>query len=128
MESFLWFKTGLGWLLERTRIAEALRWIKSVLLRCRPEEPYPPSTLAVSPHVQRFTYDSIQSLLAKHGFEVSSITGSVLIAGPFSNLFFTGLGPIMKINCLLGQWMPRIAAGFYVACRPIRRPLTLPLS
>jgi SAM-dependent methyltransferase len=121
MESFLWFKTGLGWLLERTRVATAVRYIKSVVFRCSRGEPYPPSTLADSPHVQRFTYNSIQQVLAEQGFEVLSVTGSVLFAGPFSNLFFTGIAPVMKMNCWLGQLMPRWAAGFYVACRPIRR-------
>jgi methyltransferase family protein len=119
MESFLWFKTGVGWLLERTRIAATVEWIKSVLFRCGQGEPYPPSTLADSPHVQRFTYESIQRVLANHGFEVVSMTGSVLFAGPFSNLFLTGIVPVMKINCWLGQLIPRLAAGFYVACRPI---------
>ena len=118
MESFFWFKTGIGWLLEHARITEAVRWIKSVLFGCRREEPYPPSTLANSPHVQRFTYKSIQRVLVEHGFEVLSMTGSVLFAGPFSNLFFTGLGPVMKINRSFGRWMPRFSAGFYVACRP----------
>ena len=121
MESFLWFKTGLGWLLQGSRIAGTVEWIKSMLFRCGRGEPYPPSTLADSPHVQRFTYQSIQRLLAKHGFEVLSVTGSVWFAGPFSNLFFTGVGPVMKLNCLLGHWMPRFSAGFYVACRPTHR-------
>jgi SAM-dependent methyltransferase len=124
MESFLWFKTGVGWLLQRTRIAGTVEWIKSVLFGCRRGEPYPPSTLADSPHVQRFTYQSIQRLLAKHGYEVLSATGSVLFAGPFSNLIFTGIAPVMKINCLLGKWMPRFSAGFYVACRPTHRAHT----
>jgi SAM-dependent methyltransferase len=118
-ESFLWFRTGLGWLLERSRIDEAVRWFKSVLFHCSLEEPYPPSTLADSPHIQRFSCESIQRVLAKHGFEVVSVMGSVLFAGPFSNLFLTGIAPVMKINCWLGQLIPRLAAGFYVACRPI---------
>jgi hypothetical protein len=121
MESFLWFKTGVGWLLERTRAAEIVKSIKSLLFRCGSGEPYPPSTLADSPHVQRFTYESIQRVLVEHGFEVLSVTGSVMFAGPFSNLFFTGIAPIMKINSLLGQLMPRLAAGFYISCRPVLR-------
>jgi hypothetical protein len=60
-------------------------------------------------------------VLVEHGFEVLSVTGSVMFAGPFSNLFFTGIAPIMKINSLLGQLMPRLAAGFYICCRPVRR-------
>ena len=120
MESFLWFKTGLGRLLERTRIAAAVSWFKSVLFRCSAEEPYPPSTLADSPHLQRFTFRSIQRLLKAHGFEILSATGSVLVAGPFSNLFFTGIAPVMKLNCVLGQLIPGLAAGFYIVCRPIR--------
>jgi 2-polyprenyl-3-methyl-5-hydroxy-6-metoxy-1,4-benzoquinol methylase len=118
LESFLWFKTGLGWLLERARIAEAVKWLKSTLFSCSHAEAYPPSTLADSPHVQRFTHGSIQRILRQHGFEVMSTTGSVLFAGPFSNLLFTGIGPIMRLNCLLGQWVPKLAAGFYLVCRP----------
>jgi hypothetical protein len=55
--------------------------------------------------------------LVGQGFEVINITGSVLFAGPFSNMLFTGVTSIMRLNCALGRLFPRIASGFYIACR-----------
>lgn len=115
MEGFLWFKTGLGDWVERLRIGAVIRKTKYFFWRATdiPE----PSTVADSPHVQQFTYDSIQQLLQNHGFEVQSRTSSVLFAGPFSNLFFTGIEGIMRFNSVLGDRFPRRACGFYLACR-----------
>ena len=75
------------------------------------------STLDSSPHVQRFTYDTIQDLLLGQGFEITDRTGSVLFAGPVSNMLFTGMVPVMKLNCALGQRLPRFASGFFMGCR-----------
>ena len=115
-ESFVWFKIGLGKLLERLQIVRVVNALKFLILGRDIEPPYP-STLSDSSHVQRFTYSSIQTLLAKEGFSVINITGAVFFAGPFSNMLFTGIKPIMRLNCALGRWFPRIAAGFYIACR-----------
>jgi SAM-dependent methyltransferase len=116
LESFLWFKIGLGRLMERLQIVRAFNAFKFLLLG-RNIEPSYPSTLSNSPHVQRFTHSSIQALLVGQGFEVINITGSVLFAGPFSNMLFTGVTSIMRLNCALGRLFPRIASGFYIACR-----------
>lgn len=116
LESFVWFKTGLGSLLRRVGIVRLVVGAKRRLLRAETDLPHP-STLADSPHVRFFTYSSIQSLLRRHGFEITSATASVLFAGPFSNLFFTGIEPVMRLNGALGNRFPRIAAGYYVACR-----------
>lgn len=118
MESPLWFKTGLGRLLERLRIVDTIARLKRRALG-RDVHAEPLSTLSTSPHVQRFTYWSIQRLLRAEGFAVEEVAGSVLFAGPFSNLFFTGIGPIMKLNCLLGDWLPWIATAFFVRCRKV---------
>jgi SAM-dependent methyltransferase len=115
-ESFLWYKVRIGWVVERLPIIRIFREIKQRLLGDNTEDD-PPSTLADSPHVQRFTFESIQRLLRSQGFEIQSITGSVLFAGPFSNLLFTGFAPAMRWNCQLGRLFPRMAAGFYVTCR-----------
>ena len=115
MESFVWFKTGIGRLLQRLKIAGLINKLKFLIFG-RDIEPLYPSTLSNSYHLQRFTYHSIRKLLESNGFEVMGSTGSVLFAGPFSNLFFTGIKPIMKINCILGQWFPRFASGFYISC------------
>jgi SAM-dependent methyltransferase len=117
LESFLWFKLGMGKILEVLQIVRIVNKLKRIVFNATDYE-YP-STIADSPHMQRFTYDSIQSLLRNHGFEVESITGSVLFAGPFSNLFFTGIRPVMYVNRILGARLPRIAAGFYVSCRKL---------
>ena len=119
LESFLWFKLGLGTLLTTLKIVAAIVQIKRVLFRCETDYPHP-STLADSPHVRFFSFRSIQEFLRRQGFEVTSITGSALFAGPFSNLKFTGIKPIMKLNCKLGTWFPRRAAGYFIACRLAR--------
>ena len=120
MESFLWFKTGLGWLIEKLRIGSMVHIPKKWLFGWDIDYPHP-STLANSPHVQRFTCKSIQKLLRSHGFKVMKVGGSVLLAGPFSGLLFTGIKPVMKLNCLLGDLFPNVASAFYIACQLQRR-------
>jgi hypothetical protein len=56
-------------------------------------------------------------LLRKSGFEVVSVQGSVLVAGPFSNLLLTGLAAPMALNRFLGERLTPVAAGFFIACR-----------
>lgn len=116
LESLLWFRAGIGYLLDLFRVGSIINVFKCVLLGCGYEPPYP-STLSDSFHVHRFTYNSIRTLLETHGFQLTEMTGSVLFAGPFSNLFFTGIKSAMKLNCMIGGWVPKLASGFYVACR-----------
>lgn len=115
LESFLWFKAGLGRWVERLYIGNWVRDLKKWLIGRPAEEPYH-STLSDSPHVQRFTYFSIRRLLRSNGFRVAGGTGSVLFAGPFSNLFFSGLRPFMWLNNLLGSLFPWFASGFFLDC------------
>jgi SAM-dependent methyltransferase len=119
LESFLWFKAKIGELLRRLRVVWFIMGVKRHVLGVETDYPHP-STLADSPHVRFFTFGSVQRLLRQQGFEVTSITGSVLFAGPFSNLLFTGITPAMKLDAALGGWFPRIAAGYYVGCRLAR--------
>ncbi len=112
LERFLWFKTGIVPLLERLKIFGAVNRLKELVWgRENLEEPYS-STPANSPHVQRFTYNSIQLLLRNHGVEVTSITVAVFIAGPFSQLLFGGIKPIVKLNCALESVFSKIAFVF----------------
>ncbi len=111
-ESLLWYRAGLGKLLEWTLVAAVVPRLKKLLLGVEPEIHL--STLSPSPHVQRFTLESIRALLEAHGFAVQDAVGSVLACGPFSNLFFTGLGPLMRLNAALGARLPRAAAGFFL--------------
>jgi 2-polyprenyl-3-methyl-5-hydroxy-6-metoxy-1,4-benzoquinol methylase len=116
LESLLWFRAGIGYLLNLFRVGSVINVFKCVLLGRGYEPPYP-STLSDSFHVHRFTYNSIRTLLETHGFQVTEMTGSVMFAGPFSNLLFTGIKSVMELNCRLGQWFPRGASGFYIDCR-----------
>jgi SAM-dependent methyltransferase len=116
MEQWLWFKCGIGGTLERTRGDVVYRKFKHRFLGAEPED-YTPSSLSNSPHVQRFTFRSVQRLLLSYGFELIDKVGSVLIAGPLSNLFFTGLRPVMNWNNIMGSKLPELAAGFYIACQ-----------
>lgn len=117
LESFLWYRLGLGRLIEFFRIDRVIRHLRRRLAGSDPSDD-PPSTLCHSPHVQRFTRRSIQQRLTQAGFEVVGCVGSVLFAGPFSNLLFADVHPVMRLNHLLGTWFPDVAAGFYVACKP----------
>ena len=76
-----------------------------------------PSTLSSSPHVQRFTLDGIVGLLSDSGFDVEETDGSVVFSGPFSNLFFTGAGPVMRLNIFLRRMFPSLSANFYISAR-----------
>ncbi len=117
LESFLWFKAGMGQVMRKLRIAGLIMLLKRWVFNAETDYPHP-STLADSPHVRFFTFKSIQQLLRDQGFELTEVAGSVLFAGPFSDLMFTGIGPVMRLNAALGRSFPRWAAGFYVACRP----------
>jgi len=118
LESFLWHKLLIGRLLEVLRITFLAERIKQLLFGRYVDSPYP-STLSSSPHVQRFTLNSIRTQLQKHGFQIIESQGSVLFCGPFSNLLFTGIDPVMRLNIWLGSKLPKIAAAFYIAARKI---------
>ncbi len=81
-----------------------------------------PSTLSSSPHVQCYDLDSIARVLEEAGFEVVEKTGSVLVAGPLSNLLGSGLSPVTGLNGFLGGVFPSRASGFFVACRKGGKP------
>lgn len=114
LESFLWNRLCLGKLFEMFKITTCLLLLKQAVFGKYIDAIYL-STLSPSPHLQRFTLHRIQKKLIEHGFEVIESKGSVLFCGSFSNILFTGIKPIMKINLFLGDKMPSIASGFYVA-------------
>ena len=113
-ESFIWNKLYLGRCLERCGVVFLITGLKQLLFGKNIEQPHP-STLSPSPHVQRFTFSSIQAKLKEHGFDILDIQGSVLFCGQFSNLFFSGIKPIMRLNIWLGSKLTRLASGFYLA-------------
>lgn len=115
-ESFLWYKAKLGIVLKYTLIEKTVHWLKARLLGRDFLLPHP-STLSDSPHVQRFTFDSIQKLLVKHGFEIQKTVGSVFFCGPFSDLFLTGFKRAMALNANLGSKFCRRAAGFFICAK-----------
>lgn len=116
LEQFAWQRLRLGWAVEKLRIAWMILAVKTRFLG-RGFDARHPSTLDASPHVQRFTMRTIRALLERNGFVIEQVTGSVFLAGPFSHLLFTGIGPIMSANCWLGDRLPRFASAFYVSCR-----------
>jgi SAM-dependent methyltransferase len=116
LEAALWFRTGFDRLFNRRWPNRLICRIQSLLARGYIDAEHP-STLADSPHRQRFTYRSIQRHLREAGFEVVAARGSVLIAGPFSHVALTGFGIVRRINAALGRRLSPIAAGFYVSAR-----------
>lgn len=116
LESFLWNQLLVGRLLEALRITTIIGNVKQSVCGKYVEAAYP-STLSASPHIQRFTFDGIRNRLSEHGFRIIDAKGSVLFCGIFSNMLFTGIEPVMKVNIWLGNKFPRIASAFYIACR-----------
>lgn len=117
-ESFLWNRVGLEWLARKLRVQRALDALKTRWLT-RPFRYSYPSTFSDSGHIQRFTLRSIQRLLNDSGFEVFEATGTVMFAGPVSNLVFRGLEGPLAFNARLGSRFPKLAAGFLVAARTV---------
>jgi SAM-dependent methyltransferase len=111
LESALWFKLGLGRVIESFRL-DAVMWRVKRLLIGRYRDAAHPSTLADSPHVQRFTLAGIRGRLESAGFEVVEARGSALVCGPFSHLLFTGFRRLMSLNVALGRRWPALASGF----------------
>jgi SAM-dependent methyltransferase len=111
LEAALWAKLGLGRLIEWSRL-DAVIWRLKHLVTGGYRDASRPSTLADSPHVQRFTLAGIRARLERAGFDVVHAQGSALVCGPFSNLLFTGFRRIMALNVALGRRWPPIAAGF----------------
>ena len=120
LEQLLWWRVGLGSLLFRSGICHLVEKTKSRWLGPEAVAAGPPSTLSSSPHVQRFTYRSITRRLAAAGFDVVERRGSVVFSGPFSNLLFAGVGPVLAANARWGGRLGPFASGFMLACR--RRP------
>jgi SAM-dependent methyltransferase len=113
-ESFLWHKTGLGFLLTYSGVAPLIRRLR-IPFASGPTFGKVPSSLSSAPHVQRFTLAGIEKMLAAAGFDVIDSRGSVLACGPVTDTLFTGFAWLMAVNCRLGEFFPKIAAGFYLA-------------
>jgi SAM-dependent methyltransferase len=116
LEALLW-RTPLGALFRLGPVQGLLLRVKRRLRGSEYLDAAHPSTVADSPHMQRFTLRRIRRVLSDAGFEVESARGSVLFAGPFSHLLFTGLEPLMRLNARLGDLAGPAAAGFYLAAR-----------
>jgi SAM-dependent methyltransferase len=114
LESALWFRARIGALVERLRIDVVVRLLKRRLFGDYVDAAHP-SAVDTSPHLQRFTLRSIARRVEGAGFRVTERTGSVLAAGPFSNLLVTGVEPLMALNCRVGTRAPALASGFFVA-------------
>jgi SAM-dependent methyltransferase len=126
-ESWIWNKCGLGWLLSRTRLERTLMLFK-VWLSGKSEEQMVeqyPSSLDTSPHVQRFTLQSLEHRLVESGFHVVEKTGSAIISGQFSNLLFTGYNWLTSLNASLADRMPALSSGFYFACKKDETELSI---
>ena len=117
IESWLWKHVGLEWFFKRTRLDRIIMRFKTLLTGKQEEELVErhPSTFDSSPHVQRFTLGTLCDYMATQGFKVRDATGSVIVAGQLSNLFFTGFSAITHLNNRLGDKLPSLAAGFYVS-------------
>lgn len=117
LESALWFKLGLGRIIQRLHLDDCISLAKRLLIGKYRDSAYP-STLAHSPHVQRFTLRGLERRLERAGFTVVEARGSALFCGPFSNLLFTGFRRLMALNVALARDRPALASGFQLVARP----------
>ena len=117
LEHFLWWRLGIGSLLFRSGACHFVEKTKTRRLGKEAIDAGPPSTLSSSPHVQRFTLGAITRRLRSAGFTVEDARGSVAVSGPFSNLLFAGLEPVLAANGRWGDRLGRFASGYFVACR-----------
>ena len=82
--------------------------------RTAPADVYEPMSLSQTPHLQRFTWRSLDRRLRAHRFEIREARGAVLICGPMSDLLFSGMSRVMRLNAILGTRMSPLASDFYV--------------
>jgi SAM-dependent methyltransferase len=115
-EKFAWQRLRLGRVLAALKLDVMINEVKHLIWGSSGESSLR-STLAASPHLQFFTCKAILRLLESHGFVIEAWTGSVLMAGPFSNLFFSKFQSFLRWNCRMGTRFPRIAAAFFIFCR-----------
>jgi SAM-dependent methyltransferase len=116
LEHFAWWKLGIGQWLFRAGFCHLVEKSKTRWLGRDAIDAGPPSTLSSSPHVQRFTLSSIERALRRAGFEIEEALGSVALSGPFSNLLFGGVDPLLAANGRWGERLGRFASGYFVAC------------
>lgn len=114
VESFLWGQVGLGWLVERSRLSGLIRRIKLATVGGCLEYEHP-SSLDCSPHIQRFTLGRLTRLLESNGFDIERRSATVLVAGPFSNLLFTGYRTATRFNRWCGDAFPALGASFMMS-------------
>jgi SAM-dependent methyltransferase len=117
LEQVLWWKLRLGTLLFRSGICHVVEKTKSRWLGPEAILAGPPSTLADSPHVQRFTLRGIRRRLEQAGFTVVEAEGSVAVSGPFSNLLLGGVETLLEVNGRWGRKLRGLAAGFFLICQ-----------
>jgi len=117
IEDFFWRRLRIGDLLFRSGFCHLVESTKTRYLGPEAVDPGKPSTLANSPHVQRFTLSSITRLLQNAGFEIIDSRGSVAFSGPFSNLFLAGLQGLLEGNTRWGDRLGRLASGYFLAGR-----------
>ncbi len=112
LESFIWNKLKIGFILDKLYITKLVYAFKERILKMKFNKLT--STVAHSPHVRRFTLKSIRALVEKHGYEIEAQRGSVIFAGSFSGLLFGGIKPLQNFNMALGKRFPSLSSGFYL--------------
>jgi SAM-dependent methyltransferase len=117
LEQLLWWKLRLGTLLFRSGFCHLVEKTKTRWLGPEAILAGPPSTLADSPHVQRFTLRGVRRRLEQAGFTVLESSGSVAVSGPFSNLLLGGIEPLLLANGRWGRRLGPLASGFFLVCR-----------
>jgi len=118
LEDFIWKKLKVGSVLQFFKINSVINKVKQIFTGKYIDCEYP-SSIADSPHVQKFTLNSISKKVGDENFSILDFRGSTMFAGPFSNMFFTGLRSLMTFNIYLGKKFPKVSSGFYIVFKKI---------
>jgi 2-polyprenyl-3-methyl-5-hydroxy-6-metoxy-1,4-benzoquinol methylase len=130
-EAFLWERLGWGPRLHRARarwtaLLRGGKW-RALRLLGRQPRPGPPAPAWAgvastenpdSPHVQRFRWGRLKTLLASAQFAIADSGKSAVFAGEVTHCFLGWCRPFIALNTRLADWVPRaMAAGWYLVCR-----------
>ncbi len=115
LEDFIWKKLKINSVFRFFKLYYFIEKIKKYFIGYHYLDCKYPSSVADSPHLQRFTLNSICDSFESLGIKKLEARGSSLLSGPFLNIFFTGFKPIMQWNIKMAEKLPSISSGFYIA-------------
>lgn len=93
--------------IELLKVKPFLKRLKWAILRSKTPRSVPRDTLAVSPHVNFFSYSQVKALFAKAGLRIDRYEGREFVGGSFISRFSIDKSKaLLNLNNLLGSRLP----------------------